>query len=104
MVVFHPTSAEKECLVGHLHLLAIAGFTELAIPAMVVLGFQAHPQFAIVETLQWCAQLELQRTWVNNFGAVQTLRFVSQCSTFSVSFIFSVSLSSSWFFCVAEMW
>jgi len=44
--------------VGHLPLLAIVGFTELAIHAMVVLGFQAHPQFAIAETLQWCAQLE----------------------------------------------
>jgi len=74
--------------VGHLHLLAITGFTELAIPAMVVLGFQAHPQFAITETLQWCAELELQRTWVNNFGVVRTLRFVSQCSTFGVSFTF----------------
>ncbi|QCD89188.1 hypothetical protein DEO72_LG4g127 [Vigna unguiculata] len=51
----HPYQVEKECLVGHLHLLAIAGFTELAIPAMMVLGFQAHPQFAIAETLQWCA-------------------------------------------------
>jgi len=48
-------SAENECLVGHLHLLAIAGFTGLEIPAMVVLGFQGHPQFAIAETLQWCA-------------------------------------------------
>jgi len=90
--------------VGHLHLLPIVGFTELAIPAMVVLGFQAHPQFAIAETLQWCTQLELQRTWVNNFGAVRTLRFISQCSTLGVSFTFSVSLSSSWFFCVAKMW
>jgi len=39
VVVFHPSSAEKECLVGHLPLLAIVGFTELAIHAMVVLGF-----------------------------------------------------------------
>ncbi|QCD77626.1 hypothetical protein DEO72_LG1g1252 [Vigna unguiculata] len=54
---------EKECLVGHLPLLTIAGFTELAIYAMVVLGFQTHPQFTIAETLQWCSQLELQRTW-----------------------------------------
>jgi len=90
--------------VRHLHLLTIAGFTELAISAMVVLGFQAHPQFAIAETLKWCAQLELQRTWVNNFGAVRTLRFVSQCSALGVSFTFSLSLSSSWFFCVVEMW
>jgi len=37
--------------VGHLPLLTIAGFTELGIHAMVVLGFQAYPQFAIVETL-----------------------------------------------------
>ena len=96
MVVFHPSLVEKECLVGHLPLLEIAGFTELVIPAMVVLGFQAHPQFAIAETLHWCAQLELQRTWVNNFGVVRTLMFVSQCLTFSVSFTFSVSLSSSW--------
>jgi len=87
--------------VGHLHLLAIAEFTELAIPAMVVLGFQADPQFVIAETLQWCAQLELQKTWVNNVGVVRTLRFVSQCSTLGVSFTFSVSLSSSWVFCVA---
>jgi len=79
--------------VGHLPLLAIDGFTELAIHAMVVLGFQAHPQFAIAETLQWCAQLELQRTWLNNFGAVRTLRFVSHC------FTFSVSLSSSFSVC-----
>ncbi|QCD99667.1 hypothetical protein DEO72_LG7g951 [Vigna unguiculata] len=69
-------TSEKECLVGHLPVLAIVGFTELAIHAMVVLGFQAHPQFAIAETLQWCAQLELQRTLVNNFGAVRTLRDV----------------------------
>jgi len=69
--------------VGHLPVLAIVGFTELAIHAMVVLGFQAHPQFAIAETLQWCAQLELQRTLVNNFGAVRTLRFVCQCFTFN---------------------
>ena len=89
---------------GHLHLLAIVGFTEHAIPAMVVIGFQAHPQFVIAETLQWCAQLELQRTWVNNCGAVRTLRFVSQCSALGVSFSFSLSLSSSWFFFVAEMW
>jgi len=34
---------EMEGLVGHLLLLAIVGFTELAIHAMVVLGFQAHP-------------------------------------------------------------
>jgi len=90
--------------VGHLHLLATVGFTELAIPAMVVLGFQTHPQFAIAKTLQWCTQLELQRTWVNNFGVVRTLRFVSQCSALGVSFTSSVLLSSSWFFCVAEMW
>jgi len=77
VVVFHPSSAEKECLVEHLPLLAIVEFTELAIHAMVVLGFQAHPQFAIAKTLQWCAQLELQRTWLNNFGVVRTLRFVS---------------------------
>jgi len=51
VVVFHPSSTKKECLVGHLPLLAIVGFTELAIYAMVVLGFQAHPQFAIAETL-----------------------------------------------------
>ena len=77
---------------GHLPLLTIAGFTELAIYAMVVLGFQTHPQFTIAETLQWCSQLELQRTWVNNFEVVRTLRFVSQCFTF----IF--------FFCFAETW
>ncbi|QCD83875.1 hypothetical protein DEO72_LG2g4223 [Vigna unguiculata] len=65
---------ENQCLVGHLRLLATAGFIGVAIPAMVVLGFQGHPQFAIAETLQWCAQLELQRIWVNNFGAVRTLR------------------------------
>jgi len=57
--------------VGHLHLLAIAGFTEHAIPVMVILGFQAHPQFAIAETLQWCAQLELHRTWVNPINTDQ---------------------------------
>jgi len=29
VIVFHASSAEKECLVGHLPLLAIVGFTEL---------------------------------------------------------------------------
>jgi len=59
--------------VGHLHLLAIVGFTKLAIPAMMVLGFQAHPQFAIAETLQWCTQLATTQTIKNGGSPTKTI-------------------------------